>query len=123
MKHERKKGNEVLSLDEGDLSDEEDGERNPNGTETDVEELPVLPKVLVKRKLMGESRGSEKKTQRGRPKSSSPQMKKQRTPQIDASVITKLEFGRRPLDSASICDSDFRACCLLMYSLRVEVIV
>ena len=101
-KHERKKANEETSLEEGDESSDEDGERHPNGTETDVEELPVLPKVPVKRKLMSEPKGGERRTQRGRTKSSSPQVKKQRTPQIDASVITKLEFDRRPANSVSI---------------------
>ena len=101
-KHERKKCNEETSLEEGDESTDEDVERPSNGTETDVEELPVLPKVPVKRKLMSEPRGYERRTQRGRTKSSSPQLKKQRTPQIDASVITKLEFGRRPINSVSI---------------------
>lgn len=98
----RKNSKEDTSGEEGDESNEEDGERNPEATETDVDELPVLPKVPVKRKLMNDSRGSERRTQRGRTKSSSPQLKKQRTPQIDASVITKLEFGRRPQNSVSI---------------------
>ena len=101
-KHERKKGNEETSMEEGDESSDEDAERLPNGTETDADELPVLPKVPVKRKLMSEPKGCERRTQRGRTKSSSPQMKKQRTPQIDASVITKLEFDRRPTNSVSI---------------------
>ena len=91
-----------ISEHEGDETNEEDVEGNPVGTETDGEELPVLPKVPVKRKLLNEGKGSEKRTQRGRPKSASPQMKKQKTPQIDASVITKLEFGRRPPNCVSI---------------------
>lgn len=101
-KHERKEGNEETSMEEGNESSDEEAERRPNGTESDVEELPVLPKVPVKRKLMSEPKGSERRAQRGRTKSSSPQVKKQRTPQIDASVITKLEFDRRPTNSVSI---------------------
>ena len=89
-------------MEEGDESSDEDAERRPNGTKTDVEELPVLPKVPIKRKLMSEPKGYERRTQIGRTKSSSPQVKKQRTPQIDASVITKLEFDRRPTNSVSI---------------------
>ena len=102
-KLERKKRNEEISSEEGDESNDEDGERNPNGIETDDEEGPVLPKVPVKQKLMSEPKGTERRTQRSRAKSSSPQLKKQRTPQIDASVITKLEFGRRPINSVSLC--------------------
>jgi hypothetical protein len=102
QKPERKSRHEDTSPEEGDESNEEDAKCDPNGIETDVEELPVLPKKPVKRKLMSEAKGNEKRTQKGRTKSSSPSMKKQRTPQIDASVITKLEFGRRPENSVSI---------------------
>lgn len=91
-----------LSMEEGDDSSEDEDSRNPIHTESDAEELVVLPKVPVKRKLLKETKPSERKTQRGRPKSRSPQMKKHKTPQIDASVITQLEFGRRPNNSVSI---------------------
>ena len=101
-KNEGNKGDEDVILQVGDDSNEEDHGDNPGGSETEGEELPVLPKIPVKRKLLSERRGSEKRTQRGRTKSASPPTKKQRTPQIDASVITKLEFGRRPPNSVSI---------------------
>ena len=101
----RKQGVEEISLHEGDESNEEDLEGSPIGTETDGEELPVLPKVPVKRKLLNEGKGCDKRTQRGRAKSASPQLKKQKTPQIDASVITQLEFGRRPENCVSIATS------------------
>ena len=100
-KHEKKKCSEETSLDEGDESNDEDVEPHPNGRGSDTEELPVLPRVLVKRKVMGEPGGPERRTQRGGTKISSPQLKKQRTPQIDASVITQLEFSRRPVNSVS----------------------
>jgi hypothetical protein len=96
---------EETRLVEDDEMTDEDVQRRPNGTDTDGEELPVLPKVPVKRKLMSEPKGSERRTQRGRSKSTSPQLKKQRCPQIDASVITQLEFGRRPINSVSISRS------------------
>ena len=75
-KHEREKCNEETSLEEGDESNDEDVDRHPNGTETDAEELPVLPKVPVKRKSIPEPRGFDRRTQRGRTKSCSPQVKK-----------------------------------------------
>lgn len=68
----------------------------------DDEELSVLPKAPVKRKLAIETKGFEKRTSRGRPKCASPKVKKQRTPQIDASVIIRLEFGSRPQNCVSI---------------------
>ena len=100
-KIERKKGVVDVRLHEGDESNDEDTEGNENG-ETDGEELHVLPKAPVKRKLMTEPRGAERSTQRGRSKSGTPQTKKQRTPQIDASVITQLEFEKRPRNCVSI---------------------
>ena len=100
--NERSKLPEETSLEEDNETTDEDVERRPRGTDTDVEELPVLPKVPVKRKLMSDPKGSKRGTQRGRSKSTSPQLKKQRCPQIDASVITQLEFGRRPINSVSI---------------------
>jgi hypothetical protein len=100
--HEMSDLKEEMTLEEDDESTDEDVERRPNGTDTDAEELPVLPKVPVKRKLLSEPKASERRTQRGRPKSTSPQLKKQRCPQIDASVITQLYFARRPLNSVSI---------------------
>lgn len=73
------------------------------GTESDVEELPVLPKVPVKRRMINEPGTSQRRAQRGRPKSTSPQIKKHKTPLIDASVITQLYFGRRPTNAVSTC--------------------
>ena len=67
---------EEISLQEGDESNEEDLEANPTATETDGDEIPVLPKVPVKRKILNDAKGSERKTQRGSTKSASPQMKK-----------------------------------------------
>ena len=99
-KNDRKKLVDDVNLHEGDESNEEDIEGAENG-DSDGEELPVLPKAPVKRKLMSESRGAEKSSQRGKTKSGNPQTKKQRTPQIDASVITELEFGKRPQNCVS----------------------
>jgi hypothetical protein len=101
QEHGRSNLKEEASLEEDDETDNDYVERRPNGTDTDAEELPVLPKVPVKRKLMSEPKASERRTQRGRPKSTSPQLKKQKCPQIDASVITQLQFGRRPFNSVS----------------------
>ena len=101
-KHERKKDDAELSLEEGDESDGSDTGLNPLQTESDAEEKPVLPRVPVKRKVVNQPRVRERRTQRGSAKSTSPQTKRQRTPQIDASVITKLEFGRRPENCVSI---------------------
>ena len=95
-------GDEEISQHEGDETNEEEVEGSPIGIEIDGEEMPVLPKVPVKRKLLNEGKGYDKRTQRGRTKSASPQTKKQKTPQIDASVITQLEFGRRPPNCVSI---------------------
>jgi hypothetical protein len=58
---------------EGDESDEEDLKGSPVGTKTDREELLVLPKVPVKRKLLNEAKGCDKRVQKGRAKSGSPQ--------------------------------------------------
>ena len=101
-KHERKKADVDISVEEGDESDGEDTGLNPVGTESEGEEKPVLPKVPVKRKVMNPPKVSERRTQRGKTKTTSPQTKKQRTPQIDASVITKLTFGRRPENCVSV---------------------
>jgi hypothetical protein len=99
---DRSKVHDDVSDFDGDESDELDPGPKPCGTESDGEELPVLPKVPVKRKLLNEQKASEKRTPSHKAKSTSPQMKKFRTPQIDASVITQLEFSRRPLNSVSI---------------------
>lgn len=101
-KNERTNEDDDASMEEGDESDPDDLGLHQIGQESDVEELPVLPKVPVKRKLLNEPKASEKKTPRGKAKSTSPQMKKYKTPVIDASVITKLEFSRRPDNSVSI---------------------
>ena len=100
-KHERKKSDGDISLDEGDESNGEDTGHNPIQTDTDGEEVPVLPKVPVKRKVTNQPKVHERRTQRGSAKSASPQTKRQRTPQIDASVITQLQFGRRPQNCVS----------------------
>ena len=83
--------------------------------ESDGEEMPVLPKVPVKRKLLNEAKGCERRTQRGRPKSASPLMKKQKTPQIDASIIIQLEFDRCPHNSVSIVMMFTWLPCLILY--------
>lgn len=85
----------------GESSNEDDIGHNLVGTDSEGEELPVLPKIPVKRRLLNETKPHERRIQRGRPKSTSPQIKKPKTPQIDASVITQLEFGRRPANSVS----------------------
>lgn len=100
--NETHEGDEDISRQLSDSYNSEDLGQNAAATETDGEELPVLPKVPVKRKILSERRESERRNQRGTPKSRSPATKKQRTPQIDASVITKLEFGPRPQNSVSI---------------------
>ena len=121
-KNERSNRNEDTSLQLGDDSNEEDAGDNPGGSETDDEELIVLPKVPVKRKILNERRGSEKRTQRGTRKSASPPTKKQRTPQIDASVITQLEFGRRPENSVSMPTMLLPFLCMLelLQSFRIH---
>ena len=97
----RKKACVDTSVEEGDESNGEDTGRNPNATYSDTEEMHVLPKIPVKQKGMNQPRVTEIRSQRGRTKSTSPQNKKQRTPQIDASVITQLEFSRRPPNCVS----------------------
>ena len=89
-------------LEEGDESNEDEIGHNQLGTDSDGEDLPVLPKVPVKRRLVNEAKAHERRTQRGKAKSTSPQIKKHKTPQIDASVITQLQFGRRPANSVSM---------------------
>lgn len=102
MQNETAKGNEDINLQETDEFD--DGDIGPDALEvsSDAEELEVLPKVPVKRKLLSEPKPSDRKSQRGRSTSKSPQVKKYKTPTIDASVITQLEFSKRPLNSVSI---------------------
>ena len=112
-KHERKKADVDMSLDEGDESNGEDSGHNPIQTDSDGEEMPVLPKVPVKRKVTNQPRVSERRTQRGSAKSASPQTKRQRTPQIDASVITQLEFGKRPENCVSIRRSWLSLSCIV----------
>ena len=85
-----------LTCEDGKESNEDELGLNPEGAESDGEDLPVLPKVPGKRRLLNEATPQERRTQRGRAKSMSPQIKKSRTPQIDATVITQLQFGRRP---------------------------
>lgn len=90
-----------INIQEDDEFDDDDLGRNPVEAQSEGEELPVLPKVPVKRKLLSEPKSSEKRSQRGRSTSKSPQLKKYKTPMIDASVITQLEFGKRPQNSVS----------------------
>lgn len=101
-KNERSKSDDDVSMEEGDEFDEDDLGRDPIRMESDGEDLPVLPKVPMKQKLLNEQKTSEKKTHRGRAKSTSPQIKENKTPQIDASVITQLEFRSRPANFVSI---------------------
>lgn len=112
-KNRRNVDDEDVSLQEGDDFASEDPGDNRGGSESEGEELPVLPKVLVKRKNLNERKGSEKKTPKGVTKSGSPPTKKQRTPQIDASVVTKLEFGKRPENSVSTPQCRFNLYALL----------
>ena len=106
--HEGKNADLDVSLAEDDESNGEDNGRDPILPESEGEELPVLPKVPVKRKVQNEPRASERRTQRGRTKSGSPQIKKQRTPQIDASVITQLQFDKRPPNCVGLPTSRVR---------------
>ena len=98
---EREEDDADLGLPEDDDQHDEELGAKSAATESDDEELPVLPKAPVKRKLAVESRGSERRTQRGRPRCASPKVKKQRTPVIDATVITQLDFGKRPQNCVS----------------------
>ena len=100
-KTEREHVEERISFPEGDESNEDYLEGSQPEADSDGEEPPVLPKVPVKRKLVNEARACERRNQRGRPKSASPQMKKQKTPNIDASVIVQLDFGARPENCVS----------------------
>lgn len=94
-------GDGTLGPHEGDDNNEEDIGRNEIGSESDDEELPVLPRIPVKRKLTNETKICERRSQRGRTKSTSPQVKKPRTPQIDPTVIRQLYFARRPPNAVS----------------------
>ena len=122
-KNERSIRDDDASMEEGDESNEEDHARHTIATESDLEELPVLPKVPVKRKLLNEPKSSERRTARGSSKSTSPQIKKSKTPQIDASVITQLQFSRRPLNSVRIGTSSLCPACMpaLLYVMRVDI--
>lgn len=102
LKKSRAKSVDDIILEEGDESNEDDIVRQPHGTDSDEEDLPVIPKVPVKRRLLTEARAQERRTQRGKTKSCSPQVKKHKTPQIDANVITQLDFSRRPTNSVSV---------------------
>ena len=101
-RHEPEKADVDINLEEGDESNDEDVGHNPTGTNSNGEEMPVLPKVPVKRKVANKPRACERRAQRGKPKISSPHTKKQKTPQIDATVITQLEFGKRPQNCVSV---------------------
>ena len=120
---ERKNDDDNKRLHEGDELNSEDPDGNETGGETDGEELPVLPKAPVKRKLMSEPRSAERSTQRGRTKSGNLQTKKQRTPIIDASVITQLEFGKRPPNCVSIGTLSLCVFCMMRlgHVVRIEV--
>jgi hypothetical protein len=107
MQNETAEGDDDINQQEGDELDDEDLGPNAVSASSDAEELQVLPKVPVKRKLLSEPKSSDRKSQRGRSTSKSPQVKKYKTPTIDASVITKLTFGKRPLNSVSITDFKF----------------
>jgi hypothetical protein len=96
---ESTKQSEDSSTEEYDGTEEEDCGSHGGGS--DEEELPVLPKVPVKQKLMSEACGSALKNQKGSRNGASVSTKKQRTPLIDAAVITQLEFGPRPMNSVS----------------------
>ena len=101
-KHGRKEADVDIGLEEDDESNGEDTGRNPIQTESDGDDMPVLPKVPVKRKVTNPPRATERRTQRSTAKSRSPHTKRQRTPQIDASVITQLQFSRRPQNCVSV---------------------
>ena len=89
-KHDLNKNDMAFSQEEDEESNGEDYGRNAIETESDGEELPVLPKVPVKRKVTNPQKVPERRSQRGSTISTSPSTKRQRTPQIDASVITQL---------------------------------
>jgi hypothetical protein len=101
-KTDRLKSDVDITLEEGDESNGEDTGRDAIQTKSDYDELPVVPKVPVKRKVPNPPKVSERRTQRGSSKSTSPSTKRLRTPQMDASVITQLEFGRRPANCVSV---------------------
>ena len=75
-KSEREHVEEKISFPESDESNEDYLEGNQLEADSDGEEPPVLPKVPVKRKLLNEAKACERRNQRDRPKSASPQMKK-----------------------------------------------
>ena len=95
------KRDEEPNFSEGDDTNEDEIGNNATGSDSNGEDLPVLPKVPVKRRLLNEARAQERKTQRGKIKSTSPQIKKHKTPVLDPTVITQLVFGRRPANSVS----------------------
>ena len=108
-KHKESQQNKVNSnpdfdiiLPPGEEYNDDDIGHNSVGTDSETEELPVLPKIPVKRRAVNEGRANDRSTARGKTKSISPQIKKHKTPQIDASVITQLYFGRRPTNSVSM---------------------
>jgi len=68
------------------------------------EEAPVLPREIVKRKLDGEyGSSSGKKDTKGKSSKrlNKTTLKKQRVTQIDASLLKKLEFFKRPKNCVS----------------------
>jgi len=71
---------------------------------SDDEEAPVLPREIVKRKLDDQYGGvTGKKDVKGKSqKSLKTPGKKQRLTQIDASILKKLEFYKRPKNSVSV---------------------
>lgn len=103
-RHEEVEDDIDLALHSGDEDNDVDLGLNSHAPSSGDKELHVLPKVPVKRKLMPESRVSERRTQRGRPKCASPSVKKPRTPTLDYSVITQLVFGTRHLNCVSTAD-------------------
>ena len=76
----RVKCNDDIILPEGDESAEDEIHRLQSGAESDDEELPVLPKVPVKRRLRNEPGPSQRRTERGKKNYKSSYQEDQNTP-------------------------------------------
>jgi len=99
---------EDFNGDDEERSDKESEEKDFVNDEfqslSEEEEAPVLPKVIVKRKLDGQygsKSGPAVIKGRSGKRSTKATLKKQRVTELDSSILKKLEFHKRPKNRVS----------------------